>query len=290
MASERRSDSAPPAGAPPTAAQLHHHEMRFLKALELLLSTGRVRSVGDLIRYAEQDRQAAAADFLRGLKADNLPVDLCYDALSVHTRIVAHKRNVSVLSNCQGKRVGLVMPLPPHVLDAFTSLTKATLIVPDGHHLPHHLEQRLLEVVQGSRAAREIVPTLDVLVFEVFRAGNAYSVDASVADIADLRIVPESTQLVVHVRPHQNPEDIAFDPELGRDTAVRLSALRRYSDPVHGGGDSRAHDRAVGRVQVGGRLPGFPVRQSLPPLATPGDAPVGAGDAGRHLRDGGLDA
>ena len=196
-----------------TPAQLHHHEMRFLKALKLLVGSGKAKTVDDLIRYAEQDQQSEAVGYLRTLQADRLPVELAYDALCVHARIVAHKRNNSLLANCRGKQVGLVLPLPHHVMDAFTSLTSVTLLVPDGHHLPPHMRVDAGRCRGSTRESRAAVEQLDALVFEAFEDGGSYSVDVGTADIIDLRIVPASTQLIVHLRPHRNPNDVPLQSQ-----------------------------------------------------------------------------
>jgi hypothetical protein len=203
-------------GAPPaeraahgmSPAQLHHHEDRFLKALKLIVNSGRARTIDDLIRYAEQDKQVEAVGYLRTLAADALPVDLAYDALCVHTRIVAHKRNNSLLTGCQGKRVGLVLPLPHHVMDAFTSLTDVTLLIPDTHHLPPHLRGEPFRCCHSTRESRQAVEQLDGLVFEAVVDKGTYYVDVGTSDVVDCRIVPAATQLIVHLRPHRNPNDV----------------------------------------------------------------------------------
>jgi hypothetical protein len=199
-----------------TPAELHHHETRFLKALELLIDSGKARTVEDLIRYAEQDKQVEAANHLRAMAAERLPVDLAFDSLRVHTRIVAHKRNSQLLTDCQGKRVGIVLPLPPHVIDAFASTADVTLLVPDGHHLPPHLRHAGGNCRQGSRAAREAVGQLDVIVFEACAAKDGHCLDAGAADIVDPRIVPDQTRLIVHVRPHRHPNDVPLAVESAR--------------------------------------------------------------------------
>lgn len=207
-AAQERTDTAQGGGHDMTPAQLHHHEMRFLKALKLLVDSGKAKTVDDLLRYAEQDKQAEAIGYLRTLQADRLPVDLAYDALCVHSRIVAHKRNNSLLADCRGKRVGLVMPLPHHVVDAFTSMTAVTMLVPDGHHLPPHMRVDAGSCRSSTRESRAAVEQLDSLVFEAFGESGNYYVDVGTADIIDLRIVPAATQLIVHLRPHRNPNDV----------------------------------------------------------------------------------
>lgn len=191
-----------------TPAQLHHHEMRFLKALKLLIDSGKARTTADLIRYAEQDKQAEVAAQLRQLDSEGLPVELAYDALSVHTRIVAHKRNSGLLTQCLGKKVGLLLPLPPHVIDAFTSMTETAVMLPDGHHWPSNLTLRGAASCHGTRESRQMAEKQEVLVFEAFAAGKTYFVGAGTTDIIDLRIIPATTQLIVHLRPHRNPDDV----------------------------------------------------------------------------------
>jgi hypothetical protein len=208
-------DKQSPAAATPraamSAADLRHHEERFLKALQLLIEAKKAKTIDDLIRYADQDHQAIAGDYLRALKTENLPVDLCYDAVKVHVRIVAHKRNNSLLAGCQDLAVGLIMPLPPHVTDAFLSLPHVTVILPDGHHLPHSLQSRGGTAVAGSRAGRSHVEKLDVVVVEAVADGaGGYVIDAAAADVIDARILKPEARYIVHQRPHRNPEDVPF--------------------------------------------------------------------------------
>lgn len=186
----------------------YHDDEGFLDALQLLIDSNKVKTADDLVRYAEQAKEPAATALLRTFAADGLPVQLAFDALSVHIRIVAHKRNNLLLRNCQGKKIGLVMPLPPHVLDAFVSLPNVTVFVPDGHQLPPGLRGRQIQECKGARAGRNLAPQLDVLVFEVCRDEGSYLVDPAVSDIVDLRLIPPGTQLLSHVRPHSNPDDI----------------------------------------------------------------------------------
>jgi hypothetical protein len=199
------------ADAAAKAARLQHHERKFLDALALIVASGRAGTVEDLIRYAEQAGQTQAAAYLQTLADEALPVDLAYDALHVHLRIVAHKRNSLLLRACQGKRVGLVVPLPPHVLDAFMSTADARLLVPDGAHLPPHLRDRVPEAVQGSRASRRAAADLEAVVFEAYHSQGSWYIDAGTSDVVDLRILPAEARLVAHVRPHRHPGDVPLE-------------------------------------------------------------------------------
>lgn len=196
------------AGTAPSGVLQHHDDEGFLDAMQLLISSDRVKTPDALVRYAEQAKEPLAAEYLRSLAADNLPVSLMFDALSVHVRIIAHKRNNRLLRECANKRVGLVMPLPPHVIEAFASQSQISVIVPDGHHLPPNLRRRQVNECRGTRAGRNAATEVDVLVFEVCRDGAGYLVDPAVSDVVDLRIVRPTTQLIAHARPHANPDDV----------------------------------------------------------------------------------
>ena len=187
---------------------LNHDAEGFLDALKLLIDSKKVQTADNLVRYAEQAKEMNAAEYLRGLAAESLPVDLMYDALSVHIRIVAHKQNNRLLKECQDKAVALVLPLPRHVLDAFINLPKVTVLIPDGHKLPVALRGRKIDERKGSRSSRNAAPGFDVLVFEAQRDGEDYYVDPAVSDVVDLRLIPQTARLLVHVRPHRDPDDL----------------------------------------------------------------------------------
>jgi hypothetical protein len=192
------------------AAQLRNHESRFLKALKLLIETGKAKSTDDLIRYASQDNQSESVNYLRSVAGENLPVDLAFDALSVNLRLIAHKRNSSVLQECLSRQVGLIMPLPPHVVEAFVSLMPVTLVVPDGHHVPHWAGETKATVVSGSRAGRAALANATAIVFEVYCDDGPAMVDAEVADLLEGRLNDQGLMLITHLRPHQNPDDIVL--------------------------------------------------------------------------------
>jgi hypothetical protein len=178
----------------------------------MLVETGRAKTTEDLVRYAEQDKQVESANFLRGMAVERIPVDLAFDALSVNLRMIAHKRNNSLLEQCLNRKVGLVLPLPPHVIEAFCSLMEVTILQPDEHHLPLALENREVTVISGSREARQAATEMEALVFEAYSTGPSFIVDAEVADVVDHRIVRPDVFLVVHLRPHQNPNDVELVP------------------------------------------------------------------------------
>ena len=56
-AAQERTDTAQGGGHDMTPAQLHHHEMRFLKALKLLVDSGKAKTVDDLLRAKDRQRR-----------------------------------------------------------------------------------------------------------------------------------------------------------------------------------------------------------------------------------------
>jgi hypothetical protein len=189
----------------------------LLDVLKMLLETGKAKTVQDLIRYADQSRAPRSAERLRMLAAEGVPVDLAFDAISVEIRILAHKKNSSLLKECRGKKVAVVIPVPPYVLDLFMSIAEVELLSPSEHHLPGHLHQYLDRIRQGMRACRQATESVDVVVFEAYREGEQLFVDPAVADFADTRVLPPAARLILHLRPHQNPEDVPYIP--GRATS-----------------------------------------------------------------------
>jgi hypothetical protein len=192
----------------PFLTSLPHHERRFLQALALIIESGKAQTVDDLIKYCRQAREAAAIDFIKGLADQGMPVDLVFDAMCVHFRIVAHKRNSGLLNLCAGKKVGLLLPLPPHILDTFLPMNDVTVLLPDGHHLPPNLERFSGRVHQGTRACRAVAGEIEVFVCDAFREKEEYFTPATASDVMDLRILKPGTIFILHLRPHRDPDDI----------------------------------------------------------------------------------
>jgi hypothetical protein len=196
--------------AAPTGDDLERDDDRLLEILRLLIDAGKVRSPQDLMKYTQQAGTPAAVSRLKELLGEGLPLDLTFDALSVYIRIVSYKRNSTLLRGCHGKRIGLVLPLPPHVIDSFLALGPATpeIMQTPGHHLPPALERLHDRVIADARACRERAGALDVLVFEVCRAGERLLASSGVADVVDARVLSPEVLLIAHVRAHPNPEDV----------------------------------------------------------------------------------
>jgi hypothetical protein len=208
MPQESQATAAPTATAA-ESAPANEQEERLLDVLKLLIDSGKARTTQDLIRYAQQANSAIAVERLQGLADEGIPLSLAFDALSVHLRILAHKRNSSLLKGCQGKSAALVLPLPPSAVELFAPVCDVRFLMPDEHHhLPGYFHQFEEKITHGGRACRAAVVGASVVVFEAFRKGGPFFVDASIADVVDPRVLPPSVQLVAHVRPHRNPDDV----------------------------------------------------------------------------------
>ncbi len=192
----------------PFLGSLPHHERRFLKALALIIESGKAKTTDDLIKYCQQARETGAIDFIRNLAEQDLPVDLVFDAMCVHFRIVAHKRNNNLFGSCAGKQIGLLLPLPPHILDTFLHLEKLTVLLPDGLHIPPHMERFQSLIIHGTRACRAKASDMEVIVFEAFREKHGFFFAPSSADIVDPRLLKDDVMAIVHLRPHRDPDDI----------------------------------------------------------------------------------
>src|SRR5262249_54436667 len=97
--------------------------------------------------------------------------------------------------------------------EKFVGLPRVALLLPDGHHAPPGARHLGLTEYKGSRAGRKVAPDMEVLVFEAHRgSAGALQIDQAVADVVDLRILPPTTQLIVHLRPHAHPDDQPLDP------------------------------------------------------------------------------
>ena len=94
--------STPASGGTPPAKD----EVELLEILELLVSTKKARTTADLLKYATQYGAPQVEERLRKLEAENIPMDLAFDAISVEVRINAHKKNTRCSPVAAGRRPG----------------------------------------------------------------------------------------------------------------------------------------------------------------------------------------
>jgi hypothetical protein len=188
-------------------------ETGLLDVLSLLMKSRKARTTADLLKYAAQYGAPEAEERLRMLEAEGVPVELAFDAVSVQLRILSHKRNSSLLSSFRGKKVGLVLPLPPHVAGLFMPVAEVSFLQPDEGPLHGALHQFEDRVIKGARACRAKAQEMTALVFEAFRENGQFFVDAATSDVLEPKMLPAGIQLVAHLRPHGNPQDVKFNPE-----------------------------------------------------------------------------
>jgi len=185
-------------------------EVGLLEILRLLIQTRKARTTADLLKYASQYGAPEAEERLRMMEAENIPVDLAFDAISVHLRIIAHKRNSALLAECRGQKVGLVLPIPPDLANLFVPLTEVTFLLPEEGALHGPMHDLANNAVKGARACRAKAQEMQALVFEAFREGGDLFVDAAVADVLEPKMLPAGMRFIAHLRPHRNPRDVAI--------------------------------------------------------------------------------
>lgn len=187
-------------------------EVGLLEVLTLLIETEKARTTSDLLKYATQYGATEAVERLRVLEAENIPIDLAFDAISVHLRLLAHKQNSVLLAGCRGQKVALVLPLPPHLPELFLPVADVTFLQPDEitvHGAGHDYTE---SAVKGSRACRAKVQEMEAVVFEAYRDSGKLFVDVAVADVLEPKMLPAGIRLIAHLRPHQNPKDVQLHP------------------------------------------------------------------------------
>ncbi|MEK6335627.1 MAG: hypothetical protein AABM67_11805 [Acidobacteriota bacterium] len=187
-------------------------EVGLLEVLSLLIETGKVQTTSDLVKYASQYGAPEAEERLRVLEAENVPVDLAFDSISVHLRVLAHKRDSSLLAGCRGQKVGMILPLPPHLPELFLPVASVTFLQPDEVTAHGSVHEYAEKAVKGARACRAKAQEMQVLIFEGFRDGGNLFVDGAVADVLEPKMLPQGVRLIAHLRPHRNPKDIQIHP------------------------------------------------------------------------------
>ena len=138
-------------------AKVRSHSERLIETLEVIIGSGKAKTTADLIKYTLQAGEREGAEYLKELEVASIPIDLAFEALRVHVRIIAFLRGNALIAACEGKKVGLVLPLPPHVAAAFDHLEHLAFLVPDGLHLPPWLEGGAHAMSEGTRASRDLV-------------------------------------------------------------------------------------------------------------------------------------
>ncbi len=185
-------------------------EVGLLEILKLLIETKKVRTTADLLKYASQYGAPEAEERLRTLDAEAVPMELAYDSISVHLRILSHKRNGALLAGCRGQKVGMILPMPPHLPHLFLGVAEVTFFQPQegpAHGSMHEFTDR---AVKGARACRAKAQEMQAIVFEAFREDGQLFADVAVAEVLEPKMLPAGIRLIAHLRPHRNPQDVAL--------------------------------------------------------------------------------
>lgn len=199
----------------PHAHHLHHWLERELGVLRELTRRDRYASIETLLEVAAKRSIAdEITAHLRRLLDEygDLAAAQALNLADAHFSAVAENRVRTRLAK-QPDGAGLLFPLPPHIHQPFVDHGgDTTILIPNGHHLPHHLERADLRVVEGSRACRKAIGggDMNLLLFEMHRSGSKVLVDAEVADVLSA-VVGVSIELWAQVRPHAHPEDVEFE-------------------------------------------------------------------------------
>jgi hypothetical protein len=187
-------------------------DLALLDILKLLIETKKARTTADLLKYAGQYGAVEAEERLRVMDAEGIPLDLAFDAVSVHLRLLAFKRNSTLIAGCKGQKVGMILPLPPHVPHLFMSVAQVEFLHPQEGVVHSGLHEFSERAVKGARACRARAQEMQVLVFEAFREEGQLFVDEAMADVLEPKMLPAGIRLIAHLRPHRNPGDVTFHP------------------------------------------------------------------------------
>lgn len=200
--------STPTTGGTPPAKD----EVELLEIFDLLVSTKKARTTADLLKYATQYGAPQVEERLRKLEAENIPMDLALDAISVEVRINAFKKNSALLASCHGQKAGLILPLPPDIPKLFLPVAQVKFLMPEEGALHGPFHEFADNAIKGARACRAKAQEMQVLVFEAFREGGQLFVDLAVAEVLEPKMLPAGIRLIAHLRPHRNPRDVAIEP------------------------------------------------------------------------------
>lgn len=197
---------------PPGGKEQVKDELNLIEVLSLLIETEKAKTTSDLLKYTTQYGAPEAEEHLRHLEAEQIPLELAFDSVSVHLRLLAYKRNSALVTGCRGQKVGLILPLPPHLPNLFLPMADVTFLQPDEKTSHGALHDFTEQAVKGARACRTKAQEMQVLVFEAFREEGNLFAEVSVADVLEPKILPAGIRLIAHLRPHRNPNDVQIQP------------------------------------------------------------------------------
>jgi hypothetical protein len=210
-----------PPSPPPPHRRPHHERHQFGVVIDAfkdwIRDTNDQPTLADLIAIANEEGADSVAAKLIELDPAMDP-DLAIDKVDIDLAIEAAARRRQLHEAARDKQVGLILPLPRFVHDAFTVGSQVRFLVPDDEEIPPHLRKIAVEILRGNRACREAMSSLDVIVCEVFRNCHVLATP-STRDLLDERILNDTAELLAHCRPHLRHGDAAVRDAI----AARLS-------------------------------------------------------------------
>jgi hypothetical protein len=195
--------------------------LSILGVLRVLVETKKAKTTKDLIRYATQAKaKKDVVDRLVQLDGEGVGLELAYDTISVHLRLEAHRSNSAIMKACQGKKIALILPVPPHVVSLFESAGELTMVMSGEGHLSGFYEHYQSIIKHGARASREALRASEVVVFEGFREHGKVFAETATAELLESIKANEGIQIVAHFRAHKSPDDVEITID-----AKRVSSL-----------------------------------------------------------------
>jgi hypothetical protein len=196
------------------------YEDRIVDHFELLIEAGRCDTPRDAAAVAETlglKDESWIVRFLQDPETGELPVDLILKELRVRAERECDRRFREIGSYAPGRRIGLLLPLPPHVLKYFIRIAagNAVMLSADGHRPPPHLRwMTAVPIISGFRAVRLELRSFEMLVGELIKPNGEWLGNPTAVDLLDDTLVAATARIFVHMRPHEHDDDAAINPNI----------------------------------------------------------------------------
>ncbi len=184
----------------------HHHESGFMFTLAEMINEGKLCTIDEMIAFATNRGESEIYRILQSIAAADKeqPLDLILKEVRLITAkdaVRASKNRKKELSN---SKIGMFLPLPPHVFDEFFEFPNLKFLNPGGHRLPPHLKKFSYLQISSSHECRDHAKKLDVIVFEGFRQDGAFFIPEAMADVIDFVRELETIRFFIHHCPHKH--------------------------------------------------------------------------------------
>lgn len=199
------------------------HQEMLLRALHVLIRANPAMTRPELIAHAiEIDSSGEAAAFLSAPQCEGLSSITAWAQLSASWTATGERNTMALEKWARGRKVVLILPLPPHVCDMFRDVDDLSVLNPDDHHV-HHL-RRHVRVVERRGECRARVQEADLIAFDAYRDDDEVVARPSVVDLmGDLRVLKPGVRFAVHYRPDRDLDE--DDEPLPPAVAAKLEEL-----------------------------------------------------------------